>query len=157
MNRREVLAVIGGSAALALLPAASRGGSGGEPSFTEPCPNGEIAQFAVVPAGGLVRVECQCAIRQHRYRADVLAERGQHQSGISQNFRVTAAYIEGAPGKIDTLQPIGRRIVTSAVDDQPVTAYCFERERGSVRIASNRLLHETKSLRKPGNDDYTIA
>ena len=91
--------------------------------------NGEIRlvrpqpeEGADPPSACVVRVECQCAIHQRRHRADVLAERGQHQGGICQNFRVVAACIEGPPGKIDALQPIGRRVIASAVDDQSVTA-----------------------------------
>ena len=97
---------------------------------------------ADVPAARETRVECQGTINQRHHGADVLAEIGQHSSGVHQDARVVAGHFQGSPRESGALQTVRLPIFAPTVEKQSMTVVRGPGECGpKTRIARDRQLH----------------
>ena len=78
--------------------------------------------------------------------------------GIREDARVVAGHFQGPPGEIDALPTVRLRIFAPAVKKQPIAADRRPGEcRPVMRIARDRLLHQTQRLGICLADDKNIA
>src|SRR5215472_2870012 len=100
-----------------------------------------------IPASRVVRVERQGTVDQRYHGTDILAEIGQRVGGIRQDAWIVTGHHQGWPGEIYALRTICLRVLAPIVNKQPKTALRSPSERRAImRIARDRLLHQTQSL-----------
>src|SRR6516225_3947290 len=102
---------------------------------------------ANVPATSEARVERHRSIGQPNHCADVLAEIGESNGSIGKHIRIVATDLEGPACEIGALPAVRAGVLARAIKADAETTVRGPGERGPViRIARDRLLHETQRL-----------